>query len=231
MSSSETLIDLGDWYSSASGGTKPCACTSRRGKSRRTTPSPGEPTLDQIPRRHREVQGHQGRPRRRLCPRSDGPVRDRRHDGQAQGSRRDGRALRQHGQRGRDRAAEPACRWHRRQHRFPEAHRPALRAPGGWIRSCWSASRTSPSGRLGSSRQHQAAELSTASMYDCDGRRSGHAARTRPTCSSRTTDRHVWLYRDNPNGVFTSFNPAVSCEHHKPGANAAHAAAPALSQH
>src|SRR5262245_4642759 len=28
-------------------------------------------------------------------------------------------------------------------------------------------------------------------------------------------DRHVWLYRDNPNGVFTSFNPAVSCEHHK----------------
>jgi hypothetical protein len=28
-------------------------------------------------------------------------------------------------------------------------------------------------------------------------------------------DRHVWLYRDNPNGVFTSFNPAVSCEFHK----------------
>jgi len=28
-------------------------------------------------------------------------------------------------------------------------------------------------------------------------------------------DRHVWLYRENPNGVFTSFNPAVSCEFHK----------------
>ena len=28
-------------------------------------------------------------------------------------------------------------------------------------------------------------------------------------------DRHVWLYRDNPNGVFTPFNPAVSCAHHK----------------
>lgn len=28
-------------------------------------------------------------------------------------------------------------------------------------------------------------------------------------------DRHVWIYRENPNGVFTSFNPAVSCEHHK----------------
>lgn len=28
-------------------------------------------------------------------------------------------------------------------------------------------------------------------------------------------DRHVWIYRDNPNGVFTPFNPAVSCAHHK----------------
>jgi hypothetical protein len=29
-------------------------------------------------------------------------------------------------------------------------------------------------------------------------------------------DRHVWLYRDNPNGMFAQFNPAVTCEHHKP---------------
>ena len=28
-------------------------------------------------------------------------------------------------------------------------------------------------------------------------------------------DRHVWLYRENPNGVFAQFNPAVSCEHHR----------------
>ena len=28
-------------------------------------------------------------------------------------------------------------------------------------------------------------------------------------------DRHVWLYRDNPNGMFTPFNPNVSCEHHQ----------------
>jgi hypothetical protein len=27
-------------------------------------------------------------------------------------------------------------------------------------------------------------------------------------------DRHVWIYRENPNGVFTPFNPAVTCEHH-----------------
>lgn len=28
-------------------------------------------------------------------------------------------------------------------------------------------------------------------------------------------DRHVWLYRENPNGVFAPFNPEVSCEHHE----------------
>src|SRR5690606_20109091 len=28
-------------------------------------------------------------------------------------------------------------------------------------------------------------------------------------------DRHVWLYRDNPNGMFKPFNPSVSCEHHQ----------------
>jgi hypothetical protein len=30
-------------------------------------------------------------------------------------------------------------------------------------------------------------------------------------------DRHVWLYRENPNGVFAQFNPAVTCEHHDAG--------------
>mgnify|MGYP003536979751 CR=1 FL=1 len=27
-------------------------------------------------------------------------------------------------------------------------------------------------------------------------------------------DRHVWLYRENPNGVFAQFSPSVTCEHH-----------------
>lgn len=27
-------------------------------------------------------------------------------------------------------------------------------------------------------------------------------------------DRHVWIYRDNPNGLFAPFNPNVTCEHH-----------------
>ena len=27
-------------------------------------------------------------------------------------------------------------------------------------------------------------------------------------------DRHVWLYRDNPNGMFAQFNPKVSCQAH-----------------
>lgn len=32
-------------------------------------------------------------------------------------------------------------------------------------------------------------------------------------------DRHVWIYRENPNGVFAPFNPAVSCAYHR-GASA-----------
>jgi hypothetical protein len=27
-------------------------------------------------------------------------------------------------------------------------------------------------------------------------------------------DRHVWVFRENPNGVFAQFNPSVSCRHH-----------------
>ena len=30
-------------------------------------------------------------------------------------------------------------------------------------------------------------------------------------------DRHVWLYRENPNGIFAQYNPRVSCEHHGSG--------------
>lgn len=30
-------------------------------------------------------------------------------------------------------------------------------------------------------------------------------------------DRHVWLYRDNPNGMFAPYNPAVSCANHHGG--------------
>lgn len=39
-------------------------------------------------------------------------------------------------------------------------------------------------------------------------------------------DRHVWIYRENPAGVFEPFNPAVSCAHHV----AQPAAAPAVAQ-
>lgn len=28
-------------------------------------------------------------------------------------------------------------------------------------------------------------------------------------------DLHVWLFRENPNGMFASFNPTVTCEHHQ----------------
>jgi hypothetical protein len=26
-------------------------------------------------------------------------------------------------------------------------------------------------------------------------------------------ERHIWLYRENPNGMFAEFNPSVTCEH------------------
>jgi hypothetical protein len=32
-------------------------------------------------------------------------------------------------------------------------------------------------------------------------------------------DRHVWIYRDNPSGVFSPFNPAVTCAHHRGARN------------
>jgi hypothetical protein len=36
-------------------------------------------------------------------------------------------------------------------------------------------------------------------------------------------DLHVWLYRENPKGTFTPFNPNVSCEHYQaPAGPAAH---------
>ena len=30
-------------------------------------------------------------------------------------------------------------------------------------------------------------------------------------------DRHVWVFRDNPAGIFVPFNPTVTCEHHGEG--------------
>jgi hypothetical protein len=41
-------------------------------------------------------------------------------------------------------------------------------------------------------------------------------------------DRHAWIYRSNPNGVFAQFNPAVTCEHHRgDSAHQHHASRPA----
>lgn len=35
-------------------------------------------------------------------------------------------------------------------------------------------------------------------------------------------DRHVWIYRENPSGVFAQFNPKVSCAHHKGATHGGH---------
>lgn len=39
-------------------------------------------------------------------------------------------------------------------------------------------------------------------------------------------DLHVWLFRDNPDGVFAQFNPNVTCEHHRTEAAATTARRP-----
>jgi hypothetical protein len=36
-------------------------------------------------------------------------------------------------------------------------------------------------------------------------------------------NRHVWLYRENPNGVFARYNPTVTCAYHIETAPHAHA--------
>lgn len=36
-------------------------------------------------------------------------------------------------------------------------------------------------------------------------------------------DLHVWLFRDNPNGMFAQFNPNVTCRHHRGGDGHRHA--------
>ncbi|HEX8318562.1 hypothetical protein [Longimicrobium sp.] len=33
-------------------------------------------------------------------------------------------------------------------------------------------------------------------------------------------DLHVWLYRENPRGVFAQFNPNATCQHHQGGSHA-----------
>lgn len=35
-------------------------------------------------------------------------------------------------------------------------------------------------------------------------------------------DRHVWLYRENPNGVFAQYNPNATCQHHEQPTEHAH---------
>jgi hypothetical protein len=30
-------------------------------------------------------------------------------------------------------------------------------------------------------------------------------------------DRHIWVHRPNPNGMFAQFNPAVTCKYHVAG--------------
>lgn len=35
-------------------------------------------------------------------------------------------------------------------------------------------------------------------------------------------DRHVWIFRENPNGIFAQYNPKATCKHHKQEAQHKH---------
>lgn len=35
-------------------------------------------------------------------------------------------------------------------------------------------------------------------------------------------EQHLWVFRDNPDGAYSPFNPNVTCRHHKPPAPAPH---------
>ena len=36
-------------------------------------------------------------------------------------------------------------------------------------------------------------------------------------------EQHLWVFRDNPNGAYSPFNPKVTCKHHKPPGPVPHA--------
>jgi hypothetical protein len=35
-------------------------------------------------------------------------------------------------------------------------------------------------------------------------------------------EQHLWVFRDNPNGAYSPFNPKVSCKYHKPPPGSPH---------
>ena len=67
------------------------------------------------------------------------------------------------------------------------------------------------------------ANVVSASAWDAAGHRDPPTFGTQPfeyvpanagTGYAAHYDLHIWLYRDNPSGLFAQYNPAASCEHH-----------------
>jgi hypothetical protein len=44
-------------------------------------------------------------------------------------------------------------------------------------------------------------------------------------------DQHVWLYRDNPNGIYAPYNPEVTCAHHRQQNAAGHGGGHGAARH
>lgn len=80
-----------------------------------------------------------------------------------------------------------------------------------------------------SRRQHGAADLSRPHLGP-DERRSG-APHDEAHVFEPHHDQHVWLYREDPKGVLTPFNPPVTCEHDAKAMAALKAGAQAHASH
>lgn len=72
-------------------------------------------------------------------------------------------------------------------------------------------SRSEPPGSPQGTRSHRRSTGSRTTAW----RTTRRPTRTRAHVFDPHYDRQVWIYRENPNGVFAPFNPNVTCEHHQ----------------
>ena len=106
---------------------------------------------------------------------------------------------------------QPARRRHRNPHRLPQAGDPDLRTAGRRFAALVAVENLDsrrPGTRPGTG--------SRRASWACPMTRWRNEQR-RPTRHQFAPhyDRHVWVHRENPIGVFAQFNPQVSCEHSK----------------
>ena len=99
-------------------------------------------------------------------------------------------------------------------YRLPAAQRPDLRAPARWDAAAGGRRKPRVPLGLAGGREHAAAAFPWHRLRPDAGRH----PRTKVDEARMFEphyDRHVWIFRDNPNGMFAQFNPKVSCSAHQ----------------